>query len=263
MVTSGLRIGTPALAARGFDDEAFREVSDIIARALAPSSATRCARNCVVAFPHWSSASRCIRLSSLAAGPSEPARNGLAAQTCQLRTRTLDTERSRDALAQRSVPRLAPEVEVLGPVRAWQGETELDLGAPRQRAVLAVLASRSGRSVARGELIDSLWGEHAPASAEGSVHTYIAGLACAGTEPDASRTVAGAGERRNGLRAQARAEPARSRRVRAASAGHAPSDRRQRAGSRVPARRPGRRAVARHAVVGHSRAVSPSSSGPG
>jgi glycine hydroxymethyltransferase len=36
MVTSGLRIGTPALAARGFDDEAFREVSDIIARALVP-----------------------------------------------------------------------------------------------------------------------------------------------------------------------------------------------------------------------------------
>ncbi|AHI01474.1 serine hydroxymethyltransferase [Kutzneria viridogrisea] len=36
MVTSGLRIGTPALAARGFDDEAFREVADILARALAP-----------------------------------------------------------------------------------------------------------------------------------------------------------------------------------------------------------------------------------
>lgn len=40
-------------------------------------------------------------------------------------------------------------VEVLGPVRAWNGEVELDLGAPRQRAVLAVLASRVGRPVAR------------------------------------------------------------------------------------------------------------------
>ncbi|WP_281171251.1 serine hydroxymethyltransferase [Arthrobacter castelli] len=34
MVTSGLRIGTPALAARGFGPEAFAEVSDIIAQAL-------------------------------------------------------------------------------------------------------------------------------------------------------------------------------------------------------------------------------------
>ena len=36
MVTSGLRIGTPALATRGFQDEDFREVSDVIARALQP-----------------------------------------------------------------------------------------------------------------------------------------------------------------------------------------------------------------------------------
>ncbi|GAA1348427.1 serine hydroxymethyltransferase [Arthrobacter koreensis] len=34
MVTSGLRIGTPALATRGFGEEAFREVADIIALAL-------------------------------------------------------------------------------------------------------------------------------------------------------------------------------------------------------------------------------------
>ncbi|WP_026919478.1 serine hydroxymethyltransferase [Gordonia shandongensis] len=35
MVTSGLRIGTPALATRGFGDTEFREVADIIATALA------------------------------------------------------------------------------------------------------------------------------------------------------------------------------------------------------------------------------------
>ncbi|WP_345763442.1 serine hydroxymethyltransferase [Diaminobutyricibacter sp. McL0608] len=34
MVTSGLRIGTPALAARGFGDSAFREVADVIAAVL-------------------------------------------------------------------------------------------------------------------------------------------------------------------------------------------------------------------------------------
>lgn len=36
MVTSGLRIGTPALATRGFGADQFREVADIIAEALKP-----------------------------------------------------------------------------------------------------------------------------------------------------------------------------------------------------------------------------------
>jgi glycine hydroxymethyltransferase len=37
MVSSGVRIGTPALAARGFGPDDFREVADIIATALLPS----------------------------------------------------------------------------------------------------------------------------------------------------------------------------------------------------------------------------------
>ena len=37
MVTSGVRIGTPALATRGFDDAEFTEVSDIIAHSLMPN----------------------------------------------------------------------------------------------------------------------------------------------------------------------------------------------------------------------------------
>jgi glycine hydroxymethyltransferase len=36
MVTSGLRIGTPALATRGFGAEEFTEVADVIAEALKP-----------------------------------------------------------------------------------------------------------------------------------------------------------------------------------------------------------------------------------
>ncbi|MDQ0822214.1 glycine hydroxymethyltransferase [Arthrobacter sp. V4I6] len=40
MVTSGLRIGTPALATRGFGAEEFTEVADIIATALKSGSAT-------------------------------------------------------------------------------------------------------------------------------------------------------------------------------------------------------------------------------
>ena len=41
MVTSGLRIGTPALATRGFGAEDFREVADIIAEALKPGTRRR------------------------------------------------------------------------------------------------------------------------------------------------------------------------------------------------------------------------------
>jgi glycine hydroxymethyltransferase len=38
MVTSGVRIGTPALATRGFGDDEFREVADIIAEVLTPGT---------------------------------------------------------------------------------------------------------------------------------------------------------------------------------------------------------------------------------
>jgi glycine hydroxymethyltransferase len=41
MVTSGLRIGTPALATRGLQVDDFREVGEIIATALTPEFASR------------------------------------------------------------------------------------------------------------------------------------------------------------------------------------------------------------------------------
>jgi glycine hydroxymethyltransferase len=37
MVTSGVRIGTPALATRGFGEVEFTEVADIIAHVLMPN----------------------------------------------------------------------------------------------------------------------------------------------------------------------------------------------------------------------------------
>ena len=39
VITSGLRVGTPALATRGFGDAEFSEVADIIASALAAGTA--------------------------------------------------------------------------------------------------------------------------------------------------------------------------------------------------------------------------------
>jgi DNA-binding SARP family transcriptional activator len=67
-------------------------------------------------------------------------------------------------------------VGVLGPVRAWLADQELPAGPPRQQAVLGMLAMRANRVVSRDELVDAVWGQQAPASAEGGVHTYVAGL---------------------------------------------------------------------------------------
>ncbi len=66
--------------------------------------------------------------------------------------------------------------EVLGPVRGWHGQTELDLGSPQQRAVLAMLLLARGRQVSVEGLIDGLWGERPPRSAAGTIRTYISRL---------------------------------------------------------------------------------------
>jgi DNA-binding SARP family transcriptional activator len=66
--------------------------------------------------------------------------------------------------------------EVLGPVRGWHGDTELDLGSPQQRAVLAMLLLARGRQVSLGGLIHGLWEEDVPRSAAGTVRTYISRL---------------------------------------------------------------------------------------
>jgi len=67
-------------------------------------------------------------------------------------------------------------VQLLGPVRAWRGEAELDLGGPRRRAVFGMLATHAHRTVSRSELIDGVWDPGPPASAVNSVHVYISGL---------------------------------------------------------------------------------------
>src|SRR5215510_6524118 len=66
-------------------------------------------------------------------------------------------------------------VEALGAVRAWLTDRELALGAPRQRAVLAVLALRANQPVTRDRLIDAIWGYEPPAAATNVVHTYVRG----------------------------------------------------------------------------------------
>ncbi|RSD13294.1 BTAD domain-containing putative transcriptional regulator [Amycolatopsis eburnea] len=72
--------------------------------------------------------------------------------------------------------RSAPRLQLLGPVKAWHGEVELDLGSAHRRTVLAALAVNPNRTVSREELIDAVWGEAPPQSAQGSIYTYVSGL---------------------------------------------------------------------------------------
>jgi DNA-binding SARP family transcriptional activator/tetratricopeptide (TPR) repeat protein len=59
---------------------------------------------------------------------------------------------------------------------AWYDDQELPVGQPRQQAVLGILAMRANRVISRGELVDAVWGQDPPASAEGGIYTYVAGL---------------------------------------------------------------------------------------
>ncbi|MFB4422693.1 BTAD domain-containing putative transcriptional regulator [Streptomyces sp. QL37] len=65
---------------------------------------------------------------------------------------------------------------VLGPVRAWRGSELLPSGSPQQRALLAALLLRDGRTATAGELIDALWGDDPPSQALATVRTYASRL---------------------------------------------------------------------------------------
>jgi len=65
---------------------------------------------------------------------------------------------------------------LLGPLAAWRDGRPLALGAPQQRAVLAVLLVRRGRAVSADALVDALWPDAPPANAVQAVRTYVSRL---------------------------------------------------------------------------------------
>jgi DNA-binding SARP family transcriptional activator len=62
---------------------------------------------------------------------------------------------------------------VLGPVRVWRSETEVDAGPRQQRLILALLLAAAGKPVDVTELIELLWADRPPASAVNVVHRYV------------------------------------------------------------------------------------------
>jgi DNA-binding SARP family transcriptional activator len=65
---------------------------------------------------------------------------------------------------------------ILGPLRLWRDDAEIDVGPRQQMYLLAILAARVGRPTSVTELVDLIWGEHAPPSALNVIHKYVGAL---------------------------------------------------------------------------------------
>lgn len=87
-------------------------------------------------------------------------------------------------------PQAKVEFRVLGPVEAVVGGRLADLGAPKQRALLALLLSRVGRPVTVDVILEELWAGQPPPSAMTSVQAYVANLRKALEPERAPRTPA-------------------------------------------------------------------------
>lgn len=68
------------------------------------------------------------------------------------------------------------QLRVLGPVELSLDGARVELGPPRQRAVLAALAIDAGRPVAIDELIERVWGMDAPPGARSGLYSYVTRL---------------------------------------------------------------------------------------
>ncbi|MER7277640.1 BTAD domain-containing putative transcriptional regulator [Dactylosporangium sp. NPDC000244] len=76
------------------------------------------------------------------------------------------------------------ELRILGPLEALTDDgVPIDLGTPKQRAVLALLATRPGRVVPVQTLVDELWADEPPERAIASLQAYVSRLRRA-LEPD-------------------------------------------------------------------------------
>ena len=65
---------------------------------------------------------------------------------------------------------------ILGPVGVSAGRRLVDLGGPKQRAVLALLLVHANRIVTLDRLIDALWGDAPPARATATLQVFISNL---------------------------------------------------------------------------------------
>ncbi len=76
------------------------------------------------------------------------------------------------------------EFRILGPLEAVDDGRTLDLGGPKQRALLAALLLRANEVVSQDALVDDLWGESPPTTAAKTLQAYVSRLRKALAGPD-------------------------------------------------------------------------------
>ncbi|MFG2754450.1 AfsR/SARP family transcriptional regulator [Streptomyces xanthophaeus] len=116
--------------------------------------------------------------SGMANGITNGMRDGLSDGVTQGVTKNLVNAGRNDppAASRRAEPRAMVAFRALGPIEAVVGDRLVDLGAPKQRALLALLVSRVGRPVTFDVIVEELWTGRPPPSAVASVQAYIANL---------------------------------------------------------------------------------------
>jgi hypothetical protein len=161
-----------------------------------------------------------------------------------------------DPLPERSAAeRLA--FRVLGPLEVRIDDRPVAVGGPKERTAVALLLARVNTSVPVDALLDAVWGERPPRTAERTLHAYVArlrrGVRTAGRAPSwqplAVRTSCGstppgsmpsgsrswpAGGRTNWRRAPTRPRPRCGRRWACGGARRSPSSPRSRPAPRRP-----------------------------
>ena len=68
------------------------------------------------------------------------------------------------------------EFRRLGPLDVRRGGASVDLGPPKQRAVLALLLATAPRAVAVHELVEQIWGAGGPADPLRNIQVYVSNL---------------------------------------------------------------------------------------
>jgi WD40 repeat protein/DNA-binding SARP family transcriptional activator len=68
------------------------------------------------------------------------------------------------------------EILLLGPVEVLRDGAHLALGGPKQRTVLALLASHAGSVVSTDSLLEGVWGESPTPGARSTLQTYVSNL---------------------------------------------------------------------------------------
>ena len=68
------------------------------------------------------------------------------------------------------------DFQILGPLEVVEEGRSIPLGGPKQRAVLAILLLHANAVVSRERLIDELWGEQPPKTADATLRVFVTQL---------------------------------------------------------------------------------------